>query len=130
MPRLFNVQVFDESISGDVNPPTYYSMPEHHALLGSADTLLAQVIVEGLTNSTVTVSVTYQISNTGNESEWSDSSKSTTVAPAGFTAAALPKIGWIAIDTTADLGAFGRFKVTADKNSITKVRIIVCGHSR
>ena len=99
MARLFNVVVFDETISGaNSSAPVYYSHPSHHALLGSADVLNVQVIVEAIGAATTTVSVVYQISNSAVESEWKDSSKSDTIAVAGFTNTDLPAMKFFAVD--------------------------------
>lgn len=131
MARLFNVVVFDETISGDSggSKPIYYSNPSHHALLGSADVLNVQVIVESVSAVTTVVTVVYQISNSAVESEWKDSSKSATVTVAGYTSADLPGMTFFAVDANIDLSAYGRFKVYADKNGACKVRIIACGRS-
>ncbi len=127
MPRLFNIEVFNEMVTGDASAPVYFSTREHQAMLGSADVLNAQIIVEAIGDAATIVSVAYQISNTGNEAEWVSSSKNTTVTPGGFTG--VPATGWLQVDTNADIAAFGRFKVTSNKNAPAKVRIIVLGRS-
>jgi len=130
MARLFNVVLFDETISGGTTtPPIYYSNQNHQALLGSADVLTVQLIVEAIGTATTTVSVVYQISNTANDSEWKDSSKSETMAVAGFSPADLPASKFFAVDANIDLAAFGRFKITSDKNPPCKVKIVACGRS-
>ncbi len=128
MPRLFNLEVFNETVTGDATtPPVYYSVREHQAVLGSADVLHAQIIVEAIGDAGTVVTVAYQISNTGNEAEWTSSAKSTTVTPVAFTA--VPFTGWLLVDAGVDIGAFGRFKVTSNKNAPARVRIVVLGRS-
>jgi hypothetical protein len=129
MARLFNIEVFNQTISGDANAPIYYSNREQQATLGSADILYAQIIVEGLTDITGTVTVLYQTSNTSNEDEWVDTSKTVGVTPGGLTSTSLPKNTILTIDNTTTLGAFGRFKITYNKNSMATVRLIVCGRA-
>ena len=49
MARLFNIEVFNQSISGDGGSPgVYYTSPEQMAALGSADALIVQIIVESV----------------------------------------------------------------------------------
>lgn len=130
MARLFNIEVFNQTINGDATtPPTYYTSSDFSATLGSADSLLTQVIVEGLTDATGAVTVQYQISNTMNVEDFTASAQSITVAPGGTTGASVPKSGFLAITATADLGAYGRFKITYGKGSLATVRIVVCGRS-
>lgn len=127
MPRLFNIEVFNQSISGDATtPPPYYSSEEHAALLGSADKLVVQVIVMAIKGVTSTVTVLYQNNNTHESELWSDSTASKSVVASSLTA--LPKVGWLGVESTTDRGAFGRFKVTCDKEMVT-VRVIVTGYS-
>lgn len=48
MGRMFNVEVFNQTISGDGGTaPLFYTGQEQAAMLGRADSLLAQVTVEG-----------------------------------------------------------------------------------
>lgn len=131
MARLFNVEVFNQTISGDASPPVYYSQREQQGTLGGADLIYVQVIIEGITDVTGAFSVTYQISNTANEDEWIDSGKTLSATPGGLTNTTLPKSYFFLVDNSNGgmLGAFGRFKVTWSKNSMATIRIIACGHS-
>jgi len=132
MARLFNVVVFDDMISGaNASPAIYYSAREHQALLGSVDTLNVQVLVDAIGTASTSVTVTYETSNTGGdlEREWKTTAKTVTVTPVGFTSSDLPAMAFLLVDGSVDLGAFGRFSITTDKNSPCKVRIVVCGRT-
>jgi hypothetical protein len=133
MARLFNVVVFDDTISGDggAAPAIYYSRREHQALVGSADSLQVQILVDAIGTNPTSVTVTYEISNTGGdlEREWKTTAKSKTLTASGFTSAKLPEMDFLMIDPTSDLGAFGRFKITSSENAPCKVRVIVCGRA-
>ncbi len=49
MSRLFNVEVFNQSIGGvSTSAPTYVSGTEFNALLGSAEKLKVQIIVDAI----------------------------------------------------------------------------------
>lgn len=132
MARLFNVVVFDDMITGtNTSPAIYYSAREHQALLGSVDTLNVQVIVDAIGTAGTTVTVTYETSNTGGdlEREWKTTAKTVSVTPTGFTSSDLPAMVFFVVDATVDLGAFGRFMITADKTVPCKVRVVVCGRA-
>lgn len=128
MARLFNIEVFNQTISGDATTaPAYYTSEEHAALLGSADKLVAQVVLVSQKNTSTTINVIYQHNNTLESELWGDSNASKNViGPANHTD--LPAVQWFAVDSTVDRGAFGRFKVTAD-NPGAVVRVIVTGYS-
>lgn len=127
MPRLFNLEVFNRVINGDNGtPPKYYSAMEHAAVLGSADMMNVQIIIESTPGATATVTVVYQINNDGSEETWSDSNVGTSVLLPGPTLA--PVVQYMTISSLSDLGCYGRFRVTCD-SSATSVRIIACGRS-
>jgi hypothetical protein len=111
----------------------YYSNREHQATLGSADQLYVQVIVEGITDVSGGVTVLYQVSNTANEDEWIDHTKSVTVTPGALSTPTLPKSQILTIDgTSPPFAAFGRFKITygvAATASLATVRVVVCGRT-
>jgi hypothetical protein len=131
MPRLFNVEVFNQTISGDpTNPPVYYSNRELQATLGSAEYLSVQVIVEGATVAGAVTTV-YQCSNTANEDEWfltSGVSKIHTIT--GLSGTNLPQSFFWNLNVLAnDNGAFARFRITYSSASMVTVKIIVCGRT-
>lgn len=129
MPRLFNIEVFNQTISGDANPPAYYTSEDHAALLGSADRLVCQLVIMAQKNQSSIVTVQYQHNNTLESELWQDASLSSAksvTGPANYTA--LPASDWFAMFLDVDRGAFGRFKITADKEGVT-FRLIVTGYS-
>jgi len=98
-------------------------------LLGSADAILAQLVLDGvIATSLTTVTVTYQVNNTTQEQIWVDTPWSQTVTASN--ADDPPKQEALIAPEGADehLGAFGRFKVVSDKGGAS-VRIIACGRS-
>lgn len=130
MTRAFNLEVFNQTINGDgTTPPTYYTAMDYAATLGSADSLNAHLIVEGLTDSAGIVTVTYQRSNTTNTEDFKSISTSATVTPGGTDGSKVPKGEFYAITAASDLGAYGRFRITYDKSSMVTVRIVVCGRT-
>lgn len=130
MGRMFNVEVFNQTISGSGSgsAPTFYTGQEHTAMLGSADSLLAQVTMEGTTDVTGTLTVTYQFCNTGRQEDWQDAVNSATVSAGSATA--IPKTTMYLISSGSELGAFGRYKVSFNKGESVTVRIVVCGRTQ
>jgi len=130
MARLFNIEVFNQSISGDGGSPgVYYTSPEQMAVLGSADALIVQIIVESVGALSTQVTVAYESSNTGSQiaNEWGSVATATTSAAANWSD--LPLVKPLTITTVGQIGAFGRFKVTSNNNAPAQVRIVVCGRS-
>ena len=67
MARLFNVEVFSKTINGGGSPPyaRYTSGEQFYALLGSADTIILQVILEATEVAATTVTVEWQTTRAG-----------------------------------------------------------------
>jgi len=124
MARIFNVEVFNKTISGGGSPPEYFTGQEFYGLLGSADKFVAQVIVDAIKADPTTVTVAYWVNNGTDEANWADTMTAVTVTTAGFTD--LPIQGLLV--WTDPNGCYGRFVVTSDTPGAT-VRIIVCGRS-
>ena len=137
MSRLFNVEVFNQVISGDATtPPLYRSGAEFYSLLGSAELLMVQVSVDMVQSAGTVVTVGWEITNILEEAQWGG----------GFTAKTLPAVGpttvpvgrgfsisahTVNISTGAsasDIGGYGRFVVSA-KPDTARVRIVVAGYS-
>ena len=71
MARLFNIEVFNRTIAGaSSSAPVYRSGEGHYALLGSADVLCAQILVEASPTFPAVVTVTYELSNNTQEETW------------------------------------------------------------
>lgn len=119
MSRLFNVEVFNQTTGKD----PVYSSSDFNELLGSADTMLVQIIVDAVTQANTVVSVYYQTNNTTQEQLWT-SGAATTVTVTTIDDA--PEQGVMTLPSTNGAGAFGRFQVTATKSGAT-VRIVACG---
>jgi hypothetical protein len=125
MSRLFNVEVFNQSIAGvSSSAPTYVTGAEFNALLGSAEKLKVQVIVDSMAAANTAVTVTFEYNNAVQDNTWATGS-ATTVAVVAI--ADLPKSGFMTLSAPTDLAAYGRFRVSANLNAT--VRIIVCGWS-
>jgi hypothetical protein len=128
MARLFNVEVFNQVIGGGSPAPVYYSGPQFNALLGSADELTIQYIVDA-TGGSLPAVVTFepQCNNTEEEALWEATASTKTVT---ITAQSdLPGSTIDRYSLSSAFAAYGRFKVTADKHSVS-ARIIVCGWGR
>jgi len=125
MSRLFNVEVFNQSIGGvSSGAPSYFSGTEFNARLGSAEKLKAQIIVDSIASASASVSVTFEYNNAVQDNTWATG---TTASVAVAAVADLPKSGFMTLSAPADLAAYGRFRVAANQN--VTVRIIVCGWS-
>ena len=125
MARLFNVEIFNKVINKAV---TYYSDPQFNELLGRADSVVIQAIVDA-TPAGETVTVTYQVSNDGSPiaALWTDSSVAPAPAPA--TSADVPKSAMARSSSTDPMGSFGRVKVTCTTNNGVAVRVIATGRT-
>jgi hypothetical protein len=125
MSRLFNVEVFNQNFSGTASsPPTYVSGTEFNALLGSAETMKVQIIVDAIEAVTTTVTVVFEYNNALQDNTWATGN---TTAIAVSSLASLPKSAFMTFSAPADIAAYGRFRVSADKGAT--VRIIACGWS-
>lgn len=126
MSRLFNVEVFNQTI-GAAAP--VYSSQEFYALLGSADVIVAQLVLDGVSATSATeVTVTYQVNNTTQEQLWVDTPWNESVTASNADDPPKQEALVVPQGTDEHLGAFGRFKVAADKGGAS-VRIIACGRS-
>lgn len=138
MPRAFNVEVFNKTIGGGESPPVYRTGEEFYGLLGSADSLIAQVFVDSVATVPTTVTVTYEMSNATEEETWTVAEvegetlnvpiqvevEVTSEAPAPQNEA----LGFTVMPQFIP-AAYGRMKVAADEPGAT-VRIVACGRSR
>ncbi|MBI5516723.1 MAG: hypothetical protein HY909_23260 [Deltaproteobacteria bacterium] len=120
---LFNVVVFEGMIN-DSTTLFMYSKPEYNALLGSAGNLVGQLCLDATPNTSTTVTATYQLSNTGLESDWKDANGPPTVGITATTEA--PKSTIFTITSLSERGALGRFKLSSSKAG-AYVRLIVAG---
>jgi hypothetical protein len=124
MSRRGNFEIFNKVINKNV---TYYSDPQFNDMLGQADTLVLQAIVDG-TPGTETVTVQYQTSNDGApiDALWKDvSGFACSVAPGSATD--VPKSDMDRNAAGDAMGALGRVKVTCATNtSGVAVRVIAC----
>lgn len=125
MARLFNVEVFNKVINKSIS---YYSDPQFNELLGRADSITLQVIVDA-TGGSDTITATLQVSNDGApiDALWSTTSVAPAAAPASTTDVPKSAVGRTA--STDPLGAFARVKVTCSNFNGTAVRVIACGHT-
>jgi len=133
---IFNVEVFNKTISGNASPPEYFTGQEFYALLGSADSFAAQVIVDAVETSNTQVTVVYQTTNTAEEETWMVGKVSGGSSPIQVSVTTVnktdpPQQGVLivpATDPTFVNGAFGRLLVTSDTPGAS-VRIIACGRT-
>lgn len=127
MARLFNVEVFNKTISGAAqDPPPYRTGEEFYALLGSADTLWVQTIVDSqgaATTGNNTVTVTLEVNNS-NEAETWQTPTGVNAESVAFSATSPAQKSWLWLGT----GAHARFLVTSKYPNVA-VRIIVCGRT-
>ena len=144
MARLFNVEVFNQTINNGTN---YYSPEEFAALLGSAEVLSTDVYVNAGTTAG-SVEVSYQVSNTMESYGWSDAQASSGkftatafVAPGAGVAKGhvniIPDDSFLSFGGGKGTGgfqnqAFGRIVVIFVPDSgdgVATVRVVVCGRS-
>ena len=106
MSRLFNVEVFNQTMG---QGQTYFSGEEFYAMLGSADSMSAQVLVDAVAAYPTDVVVTFQTTNTLQQWTWSSTAATTTVTVS--TAANTPAQDTIDVPFTGTvIGAYGRFQ--------------------
>lgn len=129
MARLFNLEVFHRTIAGaSSSAPVYHSGEAHYALLGSADLLVAQILVVAAPSFPAVVSVTYELSNNTQEETWIINTGLTQTVTASA-AADMPAQGYLRVNPGGFvLPAYGRFAVSSGIAGVT-VRIIVCGRT-
>lgn len=129
MARLFNVEVFNKTISGateEEDRPKYYTAEEFYALLGSADSLWVQAIVDyqgAATTGNNTVTVALEINNS-NEAETWEAPTGVSPVDVPFSETSPAKLTWVWLGTAAHV----RFVVTSKYPNVA-VRIIVCGRA-
>ena len=130
MARVFNLVLFDSTISGDTlanNPPVFYTSQEHAALLGSVERLQIQMIVRAATVFPSQVDVVYQMTNAPEYDVWVDSSaKSVTT---GGSVSTLPAVAFDNISSIANQAAYGRFKIFCSTASNVHFQLVVSGYA-
>jgi len=128
MARVFNLVVFDQTISGDSGTPRiFYTSQEHAALLGSVERLQVQVILRGASSFAATAEVTYQITNSPEYETWTDTSKKVTTT--ATTIAEIPKIVLFQVTSLADQAAFGRFMIETHTDNLMQLQVVVSGYA-
>lgn len=123
MARSFNVEIFNGTINSGVY---YYSAPEYNELLGRADDLVLQLIVDAAPSS-ATIDAQYQSSNDGGQHTnlWKDV---TSVKPSvSATTGNCPGVDMKRSTSSDILGAFGRVAISASTGTGFTVRVIACG---
>ena len=129
MSRLFNVEVFNRTISGgatkDAFGKAYHSGEDSYGLLGSADGVKVQVIVDAVAEGDTQVKVEIETTNAPQEETW--------VAIGGKGSLTLiddakdaPVMDFSKYILPEDVGAYVRFRVSADRGGAT-VRVIAAG---
>ena len=126
MARGFNIEVFRKVINTGV---TYYSDPRYDELLGSADIVVVQAIVDS-TPGAATVTASYQASNDGAPNTGIWVSLPNTAAPAPSSVGDVPKAAMARNTNTDALGARGRIAVSTSAQNGVAVRVIVCGRMK
>ena len=117
--------MFNQTIAADKD---YYTGEEFYSMLGSADNLVVQVILDAATNASTTVTVKYEANNTSQEQMWVITPASDVVAITALTQ--LPaQTTFEAPGEVALPMAYGRFSVRSNQQG-SAVRIVVCGRSR
>lgn len=130
MSRLFNVEVFDESVAGggaeDTFGNSYYVNQQFWALLGSPDVLRVQVIIDSVVAADTTFKIFVQTTNALREETWKAvPNKGSETLIDNLTDP--PKVDWFSLSIPTDgVGAYVRFQVVADRSG-GRVRIIAAG---
>jgi hypothetical protein len=144
MARLFNVEVFNQVISGAATgAPNYFSKPEFNALLGSADILVVMVMLDMVQSTGTVVDVAFEPANVNEEAAFgggpsfkvpsSDTAGPTNVpfsvpfSISVFDTQSTTSGGVTSTVSAPKIGAFGRFKVSSSPDTAA-VRIIVAGY--
>lgn len=125
MARLFNIEIFNKVINKSTN---YYSDVQFNELLGGADSVILQVIVDAVAAAD-TVTVQHQVSNDGSPTSglWTNTSAAPTVSPTSVTD--VPKASMARTASTDTMGAFGRVQVSCTTTNGVAVRVIACGRT-
>ncbi|MBI5512593.1 MAG: hypothetical protein HY909_02430 [Deltaproteobacteria bacterium] len=125
MPRSFNEVVFNKVINTGV---TYYSDPRFDDILGGADVVTLQAIVDGTPGAT-TVTAQYQTANESSAiaGEWATDANFPAAQPAPTSAADVPKSDLARNNPDAKMGAKGRVAVSCSAQVGVAVRVIACG---
>jgi hypothetical protein len=124
MARLFNVEVFNQTIGSGRD---YFTADEFYSMLGSADTMLVQILVDSAIDAATVVTIGYESSNVSQPWAWIPGSETASITVTSL--GSLPTKELLQLPHPDDgLGAFGRFKVTTT-NTGASVRIVVCGRS-
>ena len=125
MARSFNIEIFRKVINTGV---TYYSDAQFDELLGRADRVVIQAIVDA-TPGAATVTATFQSSNDGapNTSVWT--SLPNTAAPSPASASDVPKAAMATSTKSNVSGMRGRVAVTTSAQNGVAVRVIACGRT-
>lgn len=126
MGRSFNIEVFRKVINTGA---TYYSDPQYDELLGSADIVVLQAIVDA-TPGAATVTAQYQTSNDGGPvaNVWHDPGNFP-ASPAPASSADVPKSAMTRNASTDPLANRGRVAVSTSAQNGVMVRVIVCGRA-
>ena len=132
MARLFNVEVFNKTINGAVASPPYTTSADFYSLLGSADSLTVQLVVDAVSVDGTEVTATYYVANGTEEEMWNVAQKGADPMKVAVTSDIdLPtKSKLLFINPSDDFvnGAFGRFLILSTAPGAA-VRLIVCGRS-
>ncbi len=127
MARSFNVEVFNKVINTGV---TYYSDPQYDELLGSADVVTIQAIVDAAPGA-ATITAQFQSSNEGapNSSVWLNPTNFPAAQPAPSGASDVPKAAMTRNRLDDNMGMRGRVAVSTSAQNGVAVRVIACGRS-
>ncbi len=127
MARLFNLVVFDGTISGGgANPTYFYSSQEHAALLGSVEKMQVQIICRGSTTFTNTIDVDYQLTNAPEYETWA-TGQNGSLAVTSVTD--IPAVTFFQVDTVQSVAAYGRFRVRCS-GDMAQVQVVVAGYTK
>ncbi len=128
MARSFNVEVFNKTIGGDAtNAPQYRTGQEFYAMLGAADALRVQVIVEAVNAINTTVTVSAETTSAQEEETWKDTGVSALTVM--VTSPAKTNQDVLRLVAGQHYGAFVRFVVSSNVPTAT-VRLIATGWSQ
>jgi len=132
MARVFNLVVFDQTISGNTATvaPRFYTSQEHADLLGSVDRLQFQMIIRGASDFTnpVVVRATYQMTNSPDYDLWTD----TTVKPdlTVNSASDVPGILFQQVTSFQDRAAYGRFAIECRTDNVAvQFQLVISGYA-
>ncbi len=131
MARVFNLVVFDETISGSSSPPppAFYTSQEHSALLGSVERLQIQLIVRGASSlaAPFNVDADYEITNAPEFEVWRDAGVKVQANPTAISD--IPVVAFNQVSTIDEQAAYGRFKISCDADVLVQVQLVVAGYA-